>query len=251
MKAGAAGAAASLTLPRQAAAEPQTMKGAGTPPQQHPTAAPMAMTHNDTMFFFNDEEARFVTAAIDRLIPADDWGGAKEAGVLYYIDHQLAGAYGTGDRMYLKGPWSAEASPQQGYQLRFSPAELYRVAIGEIRDRVRKQSDKKEFWELSADQMDSVLKDLESGKIELPSVPSPVFFETLLANTIEGYFSDPVYGGNRGMIAWQMIGFPGAYAQYVELVDKFGYELDRPPLSIAGAATGSHDDMHGEGQSHG
>jgi gluconate 2-dehydrogenase gamma chain len=135
--------------------------------------------------------------------------------------------------------------------LRYSPAELYRVSIEEIRDHVRKQSDKKEFWELSTDQMDSVLKDLESGKIELPSVPSPAFFETLLANTIEGYFSDPVYGGNRGMIGWQMIGFPGAYAQYVELVDQFGYELDRPPLSIAGAASGSHGEMHREGQSHG
>ena len=55
----------------------------------------------------------------------------------------------------------------------------------------------KELWELGLDDIDAALTDLESGKAKLDSLPSPVLFETLLANTIEGYFSDPVYGGNR------------------------------------------------------
>jgi len=54
----------------------------------------------------------------------------------------------------------------------------------------------------------------------------------LLQMTIEGYFSDPVYGGNRNMVAWKMIGFPGAYANYYDLVDKHGIKLDREPMSI-------------------
>ena len=72
----------------------------------------------------------------------------------------------------------------------------------------------------------------------LGDVPSAVFFETLLANTIEGYFADPVYGGNRDMAGWRMIGFPGAYAQFVQWVDKHGIRFNRPPMSIAMSAGG-------------
>jgi gluconate 2-dehydrogenase gamma chain len=189
----------------------------------------------DLLGFFNAEEARFVRAAVDRLIPADDrWGGAEAAGVLYYIDQQLGGAYGAGARMYLKGPWAPDAPPQQGYQQRHSPADLYRTAIGEIRSAVRQQHGNREFWDLSPDEMDKVLSGLETGELRLASLPGPVFFETLLANTIEGYFGDPAYGGNRGMISWRMIGFPGAYAQYVGLVDQFGFDFAREPVGIAG-----------------
>jgi len=199
-----------------------------------------------TLVFFNSEEAKFVEAAIDRLIPADDWAGAKEAGVLHYIDRQLAGAYGVGARMYLAGPWVPDAPAQQGYQLRFSPAELYRVGIAEARAALRARFGERELWELAGSDVDGILSDLESGALELPSLPAPVFFETLLANTVEGYFADPVYGGNRDMVSWRMIGFPGAFAQYLELVDQHGYELDRPPLGIAGAAQMAHH-HHAEG----
>jgi gluconate 2-dehydrogenase gamma chain len=188
----------------------------------------------DTLLFFNDEEAKFVTAAIDRLIPGDDrWAGAKDAGVLYYIDRQLAGGYGAGARMYLKGPWSPDAPTQQSYQLRYSPAELYRIGIAESRKYVTGKHSGRELWDLGADDADAALKELESGTATLDSIPSPVFFETLLANTIEGYFADPIYGGNRDMVSWRMLGFPGAYAQYFELVDQYGYVYSRPPLGIA------------------
>ena len=193
---------------------------------------------HEVLFFFNEEEAKFIRAAVDRLIPGDDqWGGAEKAGVLFYIDRQLAGAYGSGARMYLDGPWDPDAPPQQGYQLRHSPAELYRIGIAEARGYIRGAQNGQEFSDLSPDAMDSVLKDLESGNIELPSVPAPVFFETLLANTIEGYFSDPAYGGNRDMVSWRMIGFPGAYAQYVGLVDQYDFNFAREPISLATSAT--------------
>jgi gluconate 2-dehydrogenase gamma chain len=73
-----------------------------------------------------------------------------------------------------------------------------------------------------------------------------VFFETLLANTVEGYFADPVYGGNRDMVSWRIIGFPGAFAQYLELVDQHGYVYDRPPIGIAGALAAHHHGMAAE-----
>lgn len=231
--AGLAGAAAALPV-RASAAQSNGDQGSAT---NSGAASNSPDALGSFLFFFNTEEARFVEAAVDRLIPADDkWGGAKQAGVLYFIDRQLASGYGAGAQMYLDGPWDPNAPPQQGYQLRYSPKELYRTAIGEVRAAVRDAHNKQEFWDLSPDVMDQVLSGLEHGQIELKSVPSPVFFETLLANTIEGYFADPAYGGNRDMIAWKMIGFPGAYAQYVGLVDKYDLHYTREPLSLAGVA---------------
>jgi gluconate 2-dehydrogenase gamma chain len=85
-----------------------------------------------TYLFFNPEEAAFVEAAVARLIPADDkWPGALEVGVPNYIDKQLNGAWGAGERLYRSGPWQAGTS-SQGYQLPFTPAELYRTALGAI-----------------------------------------------------------------------------------------------------------------------
>ncbi len=136
--------------------------------------------------------------------------------------------------MYLDGPWDPDAPAVQGYQLMHKPADLYRIGIRETRAWAKGKHGDTEVWDLSPGDLDTMLGSLESGDAKLESIPSPVFFETLLANTIEGYFADPVYGGNRDMAAWRMIGFPGAYAQYVELVDKYNFEVTRPPLSIGG-----------------
>jgi gluconate 2-dehydrogenase gamma chain len=65
-----------------------------------------------------------------------------------------------------------------------------------------------------------------------------VFFDALLQMSIEGFFSDPVYGGNRDMVAWRMIGFPGAYADYFEAVDRQGLKFDRRPMSLGENARG-------------
>jgi gluconate 2-dehydrogenase gamma chain len=236
---GAAGAAAAV--PSAAVAAPQQGAQAPAPsPAQpaHGTAPPApAPQQTETLFFFNDQEARFVEAAVERLIPADpEWPGAAWAGVLYFIDRQLAGAYGFGAKMYLKGPWVPDAPPQQGYQLRHMPAELYRIGIEETRQHCRQAYNGREFWDLGETVMDEVLKGLEGGQIQLPSLPAPVFFETLLANTVEGFLADPAYGGNRDMVSWRMIGFPGAYAQYVDLVELYDLPYTRPPISFANSA---------------
>jgi gluconate 2-dehydrogenase gamma chain len=71
------------------------------------------------------------------------------------------------------------------------------------------------------------------GKTDLGGVPAAVFFDTLLKMSIEGFFCDPVYGGNRDMVAWRMIGFPGAYADYFEAVDRQGMKFEREPMGLA------------------
>lgn len=222
---GVAGAAAVISAPA-AAATKNTAASSGM-------AQDMAMTE-DALMFLNDREAAFLRAAVDRIIPPDDtWPGAAEAGIVTYIDRQLASSWGAGAKMYLDGPWVPDAPTEQGYQLRFSPAELYRIALAETDVAVMRTHDGHSFSELNGEEMDTVLKALESGDLQLPSIPSPVFFETLLANTIEGWFADPVHGGNRGMAGWRMVGFPGAYAQYIDVVENHNMRFTRPPVSIA------------------
>ena len=169
--------------------------------------------------FFDSEEALFIEAACDRLIPADESGpGALGAGVPNYLDKQLGGAWGAGERLYRSGPWQS-GTPSQGYQLPFSPAELFHTSLRAIsRDLGRGTP----FHEMPAEARDTYLKSLESGAHDLDGVPSGVFFDMLLKMTVEGFFSDPVYGGNRDMVAWRMIGFPGAYADYFEAIDRHG-----------------------------
>lgn len=164
-------------------------------------------------------EVRFLEAAADRLIPPDELGpGGKDAGVAVYIDRQLCGQWGVHGRNYRAGPW-LDGTPEQGYQSRFTPQEIYRAGIRETNDYCNKQHGKP-FENLSAEQQDEVLAALEAGKIELPSLSSKLFFGTLWRNTEEGFFADPMYGGNRDKVGWKLLGFPGvASGEYREHID--------------------------------
>jgi gluconate 2-dehydrogenase gamma chain len=203
--------------------------GAAQPPRAAPT----------TYVFFNTEEAAFIEAAVARLIPADhEWPGALEAAVPNYIDKQLAGAWGAGERLYRSGPWQ-QGTPSQGYQLPFTPAELFHTALAAINKELTAAGTP--FATMGPDQQDAFLRSLEAGGKSFGGVPSDVFFAHLWESTLEGFFSDPVYGGNRDMVSSRMIGFPGAYASYYDLVDQHGIKIDREPMSIAEDA---HGHMH-------
>ena len=218
-----AGAAAAVTAidARSATSSAQPSQ----PSQSYQPSPPRSYT------FLQPEEAHFLEAATERLIPADENGpGALEAGVAFYIDRQLAGAWGAGDRLYRTGPWH-EGVPTQGYQLPYTPAELFRHALRGIHNDLAKRG--KPFDKMAPQDQEAYLKALESGKVDLDGVPSNVFFETLLEVTIEGFFADPVYGGNRDMVSWKMIGFPGAYANYYQLIDQHGMQYTRAPMSLA------------------
>jgi gluconate 2-dehydrogenase gamma chain len=205
-------------------------------PQVAPASTPAPSPAEPTTYLFlNSDEAAFIEAAVARLIPKDDqWGGALEAGVPNYIDKQLAGAWGAGERLYRSGPWMP-GTPTQGYQLPFTPAELFRTALRAI----NAEQAQHRFADMSAEEQDIYLKTLQDGSSkDLGGVPANVFFSQLFQSTLEGFFSDPVYGGNKDMLSWRMIGFPGAYASYYDLVDQHGIKFDRAPTSLAENARG-------------
>jgi gluconate 2-dehydrogenase gamma chain len=184
--------------------------------------------------FFTAEERVFIDAAVARLIPADDLGpGAKEAGVPIFIDRQLAGAFGQAQTWYMQGPWR-EGTPTQGIQSRLTPAQMYRAAIKAIDAHCRQAFANKAFAELAADDQDKVLASLEKGETDLQGLDGETFFQIFLQNTIEGFFSDPIYGGNRDMAGWKLIGFPGARYDYRDYVDKHGQKYPLPPVGLKG-----------------
>lgn len=204
-----------------------------------PTPSSGPSTKDDsrpTYLFFNAAEVAFIEPAVDRLIPPDEHGpGALLAGVANYLDKQLGGAWGAGERLYRSGPWQP-GTPSQGYQLPFTPAELFHTCLRAIDQKL--QASGTPFRDMHADAQDAYLKSLESGAHDLEGVPSNLFFEVFLQMTVEGFFADPVYGGNRDMVAWRMIGFPGAYADYFESVDKHNVKFEREPMSLAQDAAG-------------
>jgi len=213
--------------------------GAALVPALAQPPAPAAAAAPEPYRFFNREEAAVMEAAVQRLIPPDELGpSAMEAGVVSFIDRQLAGAWGAGERLYRTGPWNA-GLPTQGYQLPFTPAELFRTALRGLQADLQKRS-QPAFAQMAGPAQDAYLSALQKGGIDLDGVPSRVFFESLLAMTIEGYFGDPVYGGNRGMAAWQMIGFPGAHGAYFDWIDRHGVAFDGPPRSLAEAGGHVH-----------
>ncbi|MCA0047727.1 gluconate 2-dehydrogenase subunit 3 family protein [Mesorhizobium sp. B283B1A] len=185
--------------------------------------------------FFTPQEAALVEAIVDRLVPADDLSmGGKEAGCAVYIDRQLTGAFGTSSRLYTQGPF-APGLPTQGYQGEANPAQRYRTGLAAI-DAFLKQRDGKTFAELQPAEQDAFLTAMEAGKVELPDgVKAAGFFGLLLQNTMEGFFADPVYGGNKDMVSWRMLGFPGARYDYRDHVSKHNQPYPRPPVSIEGS----------------
>jgi len=227
---GAAALSSTLVLMRAAA---ETIRGA-TPWREGVAATPPGVTNLKGYAYFTAAEAAFVEAAVARLIPKDELGpGAVEAGVPLFIDRQLAGQYGHGARWYMKGPW-AKGLPTQGYQSQYAPAEMYRVAIGAIDRAVAQAHDGAAFAKLAAADQDKVLSQLEKGQLALGSVDPAGFFQLLWQNTLEGFFSDPIYGGNRDLVGWKLIGFPGARYDHRPFVKRYGEAYPLPPVGIGG-----------------
>lgn len=196
--------------------------------------------------FFSPAESAFVEAATERLIPKDELGpGAVETGVPVFIDRQLAGDYGAGARWYMQGPWG-DGEKTQGWQTRLTPAALYRTAIREIDEAVGKEGRAATFAKLGPDDQDRWLHQLEGGKVNLPTADAKTFFELLHQNTIEGFFADPMYGGNRDMAGWKLIGFPGARYDQTPFVKKHGEKYPLPPVAIMG-----RPEWNDQGGSHG
>src|SRR5437660_4414601 len=224
-------AALSAAIPAGAAAQSKPAPHSGADhDKQH--AQHMRAAQSRPYMFLSQSEVAFLDAAVSHRIPRDERGpGAKEAGVTYFIDQQLFGGYGSMARKYTQGPWP-EGTPQQGYQSPLTPAAVYRAGIRDTNAYCQKTYGKT-FGALARAQQDEVLKGLDGGKIELEQVRAQFFFNMLLNNTIEGFFADPVYGGNRDKAGWKLVGFPGVAAVYTTFIEKHNVPYKAQPVSIA------------------
>ena len=184
-------------------------------------AASNTTTQNDYQpTFFTPEEWAFIKAAVARLIPADERGpGALEAGVPEFIDRQMNTPYATGSIWYMQGPFNPDVPKEMGYQLPLVPKQIYNLGISDA-DAYSKKTAGKPFAELDGAQQDAMLQKFESGEAEFQQLPSKLFFSYLLQNTREGFFSDPIHGGNKDMVGWKLINFPGARADFMDWVER-------------------------------
>ena len=128
--------------------------------------------------------AATLEALVARLIPSDANGpGALEAGAARYIDASLGGAL---------------AAHRQAYAAGLAALEAYARA-----------SSAGSFAALPSERQDELIADLEQNRAPGFASSSSAFFELVLGHTFEGTFSDPHYGGNRGFVGWELIGYPG------------------------------------------
>lgn len=193
-------------------------------------------TSKYTPKYFQDEEWAFLNAAVDHLIPEDELGpGAVKAGVPEFIDRQMETPYAYGKLWYMQGPFNPKADPLLGYQLNMTPRDVYRSGITALNTWC-KHNKGNAFAQLDKETQLQVLKDVEGGKIDFGdnAVPAKTFFSQLLSNTKEGFFADPQYGGNKNMVAWKMIGFPGARADFMDWIDHPNEKYPFGPVSISG-----------------
>ena len=144
-------------------------------------------------------------------MPTTDTPGAREAGAVHYIDIALAGAY---------------------------KAELtrYRSGLAAVQAHCR-NSLGAPFESLGPDAQDALLVNLEAGHLADIEGGAP-FFALMRRHVMEGFFCDPAYGGNRGMVGWKLVGFPGAqygYAQaYINRI------VDIAPVAVTNPPAGRH-----------
>jgi gluconate 2-dehydrogenase gamma chain len=225
LKGAAAGTAAAL-----ATVAPAPVPATAAPAPSSPAAA---ASEPPTWLTLNQSEAAFITAAVDTLIPADELSpSGSDCGVASFIDRQLAGAFGNGARLYRQGPF-LKAKPELGYQLALTPREFFRAGIAAANEFARNTYGK-DFDRLTEPDRIAALKTMEAAKAGFAGFSSAMFFNALLEITMEGFFADPIYGGNRDKASWKMVGYPGLPAAYREEIKTyFGKKYDKPPRSIA------------------
>jgi len=208
LKSAVAGGAAAATV-----SLPQTAQAQQPASATAPTAAGYA--------FLNLEEAAFIEALVDHMVPADELTPrGTDLGINIYIDRALAGGWGKGERLYLQGPWK-QGAPSQGYQLPLTPADLYHAGIAAANAFCVKTYGKS-FDKITESQRQEFLLGLQAGKVAFENgLPARVFFTTLYQNVMEGMFADPIYGGNKNKAGWKLIGFPGVIAVHYQNVEKY------------------------------
>lgn len=222
--------------------------------------------------FLDPDQIAIVTAMAARIIPGDDDDpGAVQAGAVEYIDRLLATHEGYPRRTYTSRPFAQtyegdEPPPDEegviwvhedeieryGWQSGLPPREIYRMGLPRL-DVLAEQREGTGFADLDEDAQDSLLEAIEDAEDDdvndlFDELPSSTFFELVRQHVVEGFLSDPIYGGNRDLVGWQLIGFPGSQRGYSpeEMLDP---DFSRPPQGLAQLPMmhgGHHEDEHGE-----
>lgn len=188
----------------------------------------------ETFQALTDDEAAVVEALTARILPgSSDDPGAREAGVVYYIDYVLSENEGIHEHTYRAGPWAqgyegdtppepeegvvwvpASELERYGWQAPLTPLEIFQIGISALQAYAN-ESYGSSIADLSEDDQDQIIWDMLDENIpQFEAFSSISFFRTLRLYTARGMFSDPAYGGNRNLIGWRLVGFPGAQRAY-------------------------------------
>jgi gluconate 2-dehydrogenase gamma chain len=185
-----------------------------------PNSAPTA-SGGDGYQILSLDEAAFTEALVDHMWPKDPFSpSGTEIGLATFVDRQLAGAFGQGDRLYSQGPFR-KGKPQHGYQLPLTPAEYYRAGV-EAAAAACARRFHRDFDKLTSEEREQFLQDLAAGNLAGGSLDLAAWFNGLVYPLFErAAFADPIYGGNRDKTAWRMIGYPGLPAAYSQDVVRY------------------------------
>ncbi len=145
-------------------------------PSCRPSAAPVWYSG------FTAQEASAIDAICEQLIPADDYPGAREAGVIHYIDKLLYQRFPQHKQTYRQGLAGVEACSQALYG--------------------------NSFAELTGAQQIAMLELMERGELPArywPQTTQKAFFELILAHTMQGFYGSPRHGGNKDYVSYRMM----------------------------------------------
>jgi len=171
--------------------------------------------------FFNDEEARVVEAIAERIIPGEGQdAGATEAGVVYYIDRSLAGVSADLQVAYRLGLRALEELCQGEHSRPFDELTV------EVQEALVRRFLGPEVGDASGGLLFSEADQAVSANLPVIGRLLTIVRE----HTVEGYFCDPVYGGNRGTVGWKLVGFPGAHWGYTAEQMAPGFNGRRIPI---------------------
>lgn len=229
-------------------------QGELAPVAPYPPAEPPALGE---LRFFNLHEAQTVEALTARILPGTpEDPGAREAGVVYYIDYLLAHPDGLAEPTYQRPPfaqtyagdeppttaagdfqivWVPEAEIERyGYQAIFTPREAFRMGLAAT-DRYARSQFERDFIALTEAQQDEIITAMvDDSATGFEPLSPKAFFQVVRRYTGEGMFSDPAYGGNRNLVGWKLLGYPGAQRGYsADEVREPGSGLARPIWSLA------------------
>ncbi len=202
--------------------------------EEKPVEEKDKMFNEARMFFDRYEDFAVLAAATELIFPKDDSGpGAIELDVPFFIDKQLAGTWGVNGDDYRQGPFTELEELEADDKSNHARSNRGKIFLDGIRT-MNKECQKRfevTFDEAEEEQKNEIMSDIESGEIKMKSIPSDGFFALLKQATMEGAFSDPLYGGNKNMDGWRMKEFGGAVTSYADVIEEEDF-VEMEPVSL-------------------